>query len=78
MAERIIEGTKAMGLPAVRKSAEEAGYMELRGAGKDGDCSEVKVPGGISREKGCCNEFEPQSDDTEVFSCGTCEYKREG
>jgi hypothetical protein len=57
-----------------RVSAESAVYMELSGARKDGDCEVVAVDGGISRDLGCCNLFQPESKDTQAFSCGTCEY----
>jgi hypothetical protein len=49
--------------------------MELTGAIKDGDCSKVQVAGGVSLERGCCNEFEGESSATTKFSCGTCEYQ---
>ena len=48
-----------------------AGYMELTGATKDGDCR--IVTGQISKEKGCCNLFHPDGD-PDKFSCGTCKY----
>ncbi len=48
--------------------------MELAGAKKDADCVIVEVKGGVSRELGCCNEFEPANSRTRKFSCGTCEY----
>jgi hypothetical protein len=57
-----------------RLTAEQAGYMELSGAQKDGDCHKVQVDGGVSRELGCCNEFQPQSEQTQRFDCGDCEY----
>jgi hypothetical protein len=57
-----------------RLSAGQAGYMELVGAVKDGDCRKVEVKGGISQELGCCNEFQPEAKSTKKFSCGTCEY----
>jgi broad specificity phosphatase PhoE len=57
-----------------RMSAQDAGYMELVGAKKDGDCLKVIVPGGVSRELGCCNEFKPDGKSVKKFSCGTCEY----
>jgi len=57
-----------------RMSAEQAGYMELQGARKDADCRKVNVPGGVSKELGCCNEFEPQDDSVQEFECGQCEY----
>jgi len=59
-----------------RLNASEAGYMELVGAHKDGECSKVRVNGGISLERGCCNRFEPESHYTTKFSCGTCEYQK--
>lgn len=58
-----------------RMTAKEAGYMELRGAEKDGDCRKVRVTGGISKELGCCNEFKPESEDTSEFRCGTCRFE---
>jgi hypothetical protein len=59
-----------------RQTAKEAGYMELQGAAKDADCEKVRVDGGVSSELGCCNEFQPEFEGTQKFSCGTCEYKR--
>lgn len=58
-----------------RMTPQDAGYMELAGAKKDADCEIVAVPGGISMKLGCCNEFEPESERTDEFRCGTCEYK---
>jgi hypothetical protein len=55
----------------------QAGYMELTGAEKDGDCSKVDVQGGVSLDRGCCNEFQPQDEATTTFSCGNCEYGSE-
>ncbi len=57
-----------------RMPAGQAGYMEITGAVKDGDCRIVNVPGGVSKELGCCNEFEPESLKTKRFRCGDCEY----
>ena len=57
-------------------NARAAGYMELEGAKKDGDCSVVDVPDGISRDKGCCNNFWPPT--AKKFSCGTCVYVTDG
>jgi hypothetical protein len=71
-----IEGTEVRELPEGRESAEEAGYLELKNAEKDGDCSKVNVPGGISRDLGCCDLYQPESEDTESFKCGVCEYVR--
>ena len=59
---------------ADRLSAEAAGYMELDGATKNADCQIVDVPGGVSRELGCCNKFEPEDEDVQRFHCGECEY----
>ena len=59
-----------------RLTAAQAGYMELAGAVKDADCRKVSVPGGISSELGCCDEFEPEARDTKQFRCGDCEYKK--
>jgi hypothetical protein len=51
--------------------------MELQGATKDGDCSKVDVEGGVSLDRGCCNEFEPEDEQTDTFSCGNCKYGSE-
>lgn len=51
-----------------------AGYMELVGAVKDGDCKIVAVADGISKQRGCCNKFQPENAKTVQFSCGNCEY----
>lgn len=56
-----------------RVSAQIAGYMELEGAHKDGECDLVAVPGGVSGERGCCNLFEPEAG-AEAFECGDCEH----
>jgi hypothetical protein len=56
-----------------RLSAAQSGYMELVGAVKDADCRKVEVKGGVSKELGCCNEFQPEAKTTKKFSCGTCE-----
>jgi hypothetical protein len=55
----------------------QAGYMELAGAQKDGGCSKVDVQGGVSLDRGCCNFFEPQDEQTDTFSCGNCKYGSE-
>lgn len=57
-----------------RVSASRSGYMELAGAKKDADCSEVAVKGGVSRQLGCCNLFKYRSGAEKLFSCGTCKY----
>lgn len=57
-----------------RVDAEKAGYLELAGATKDGDCKIVFVKGGVSRVLGCCNLFDPASKRTKLFNCGNCEY----
>jgi hypothetical protein len=59
-----------------RISASKAGYMELIGAKKDGDCRKVDVSAGVSLERGCCNLFYPELRTTKVFSCCTCEYQK--
>lgn len=58
---------------AAKVSAESAGYMELEGAAKDGDCGLVSVVGGVSGEKGCCNLFDPSLAAAE-FNCMNCEH----
>jgi hypothetical protein len=57
-----------------RISESEAGYLELPGATKDGDCNVVEVQGGISKGRGCCNSFKWASEDVEGFKCGECKY----
>jgi hypothetical protein len=59
-----------------RLTPKEAGYMELEGAYKGADCHKVNVPGGISLQLGCCNEFKPEATHTQSFKCGTCKFKR--
>lgn len=61
---------------AAKVSEQAAGYMELRGAVKDAGCALVNVEGGVSKALGCCNLFEPESEDADEFRCGTCEYLR--
>ena len=56
-----------------RVSGEYAGYMELNGAKKDGDCNVVEVKGGVSKYKGCCNLFDPFPN-AQRFDCGHCEH----
>lgn len=58
-----------------RVSAIAAGYLELEGAQKDGDCAIVEVKNGISKDRGCCNLWDsrPKAD---KFSCGTCTFER--
>lgn len=58
----------------MKVSGAQAGYMELPGAVKDGDCRKVDVAGGVSKKRACCNHFHPENKSTTVFSCGTCEY----
>jgi len=53
----------------------EAGYMELEGAKKDGDCHIVHVENGISKDLGCCNLFRYSPGKEKKFSCGTCSYE---
>jgi hypothetical protein len=54
--------------------ADFAGYMELEGAKKDGDCKIVHVEGGISKELGCCNLYH-RKDGAKLFNCGNCKYE---
>lgn len=51
-----------------------AGYMELTGAVKDADCEKVAVQGGVSKDRGCCNLYEPEHKSVTQFKCGACEY----
>lgn len=51
--------------------------MELEGARKDGDCAKVQVAGGVSKERGCCNFFEPDGRGVKAFRCGLCEYVKD-
>ena len=60
-----------------RITAKAAGYMELEGAEKNAECSKVRVSGGVSKELGCCNHFEPEEKSVTEFRCGTCEYLKE-
>lgn len=53
--------------------AAHAGYMELGGAKKDAECAIVDVPGGISKERGCCDLYDPERGADE-FRCGECIY----
>ncbi len=57
-----------------RANEYSAGYMELTGAEKDADCEIVKVSGGVSSSRGCCDLFWPENEQTKIFSCGTCEF----
>lgn len=69
-----IKALDALGsLKVHRMSAEQADYMELDGALKDADCEKVEVDGGVSKDLGCCNEFDPEHD-AQKFSCGTCTF----
>lgn len=58
-----------------RVAGENAGYMELEGAKKDGDCHLVRVHNGISKELGCCSIYEPRKGADE-FNCGHCIHER--
>jgi hypothetical protein len=58
-----------------RTTARAAGYMELDGAVKTGDCNAVEVKGGVSGEKGCSNLFDPIKGATE-FECEQCKHFR--
>jgi hypothetical protein len=54
-----------------RMTAELAGYMELDGAKKDGDCKIVRVDGGISQKLGCCDHYRPE-EGARAFCCEMC------
>jgi len=56
-----------------RMTPAAAGYMELDGAQKAGDCDKVKVPNGVSKLLGCCNEYKPQTG-AKDFRCGLCTH----
>ena len=56
-----------------RVTAQAAGYRELEGAAKDGECDLVAVPAGVSAGRGCCNLFEPDAGAAR-FACGSCEH----
>jgi hypothetical protein len=86
MPETLLQSPKKairlLGKPEVEEPAEAekvselaAGYMELAGAKKDGNCRIVDVSGGISKELGCCNLFRPESAKVSKFSCGTCHFE---
>lgn len=64
---------RVKGLGNQRMSAEQAGYMELEGAEKTAECEKVAVKGGVSRDLGCCNEYQPVLA-SKRFMCGMCEY----
>ena len=61
-----------------RESAASAEYMELRGAKKDGDCTKVKVDGGVSLDLGCCDRFKPKAANTQRFRCEDCRFHTDG
>ena len=69
--------SRAIHHPLLKISAEQAGYMELKGAKKDSGCEVVDVSGGVSSKLGCCNLFDPKSG-AQLFSCGTCEHMTHG
>jgi hypothetical protein len=50
----------------------QAGYLELSGARKDSECRKVDVKGGVSKQRGCCDYFEPTKPSVDGFRCGTC------
>lgn len=63
------------GSKTIKSSAQSAGYMELPGAVKDGDCKIVAVDGGISKKLGCCNLFKLKNGKPKEFRCGTCKFE---
>jgi hypothetical protein len=69
--------TEGQGIPEGTDKVPEAsaGYMELEGAVKDGDCKIVYVEGGISKDLGCCDLFRHAPSKEKRFSCGTCKYE---
>lgn len=69
-------GDKEVIIDAARMTAAAAGYMELPNAIKEADCAIVQVPGGVSCDLGCCNEFSPQPTVAQ-FRCGTCKHVRD-
>jgi hypothetical protein len=71
IAEGEAEETCPEGTPKYTES--EAGYLELPGAVKDGDCKIVYVEGGISKDLGCCNGVRPVKG-AKAFKCGLCEF----
>ncbi len=56
-----------------RISSTAAGYMELEGARKDGECRVVEVKNGVSGQLGCCNLYNPMKG-AQLFNCANCEY----
>lgn len=58
-----------------KTTARAAGYMELDGAVKDGDCNVVEVKDGVSGDKGCSNLFRPISK-AKQFNCENCIHYR--
>ena len=63
-----------MSINKLRITAAQAGYLELPGAVKDGDCEIVEVEDGISKDRGCCNSYGWRSRNPKSFSCGECKY----
>lgn len=61
------------GADAGKVDQQTAGYMELDGAQKSGDCDLVQVDGGVSGEKGCCNLYSPVEGASE-FECAQCTH----
>lgn len=59
-------------LSSTKTSEEAAGYMELSGAVKDASCSIVNVEGGVSKNLGCCNLYDPVKG-AKKFDCGNCD-----
>lgn len=74
MLEEEPEGEETETQDAVRIPADKAGYVELPGAVKDGDCNVVQVSGGISKQKGCCNNFALGKGAPKEFKCGSCKF----
>lgn len=69
-------GTPAQHSTDNRISAKGAHYMELQGATKSADCSVVRVPQGVSTDKGLCYRFSAKSG-AACFCCGDCTHVKQ-
>jgi signal peptide peptidase SppA len=57
-----------------KTSAAAAGYMELAGAEKDGQCDVVEVAGGVSLDSGMCRKLFDAESDADEFCCEECTH----
>jgi hypothetical protein len=57
-----------------KTSAAAAGYMELAGAEKDGQCDVVEVAGGVSLDSGMCRKLFDAESDADEFCCDDCTH----